>query len=269
MRKYIRGFVPIILLVGILVFAGAVFFLFKNDAPLSFIKLVSSPSPEPTIKTAYPWENKQLDKLTYKIFENKESEYATRYHKSTLELFGGSFETIQCLSPSPVRAYLSEDRYAEQISDNMVVSFIDQLKQYKFPSYDNPAQKFTRNINFLNICKQNSRYIFFFSSNGQGAYGGHGGYGPVGLAYTDSTGRLVIGPDYYDCLGLIGVTTNYAYLSCGWGDGPGGWGSIDKVSFSNETKQTIVKCETNMTQSNDNVERCYDSNQKLYYSSSK
>lgn len=268
MRQHARGFIPVVLLVGILVFAGVLFFLYKSGAFLSFIKPSLSPIPKPTIKTAYPWENRQLDMLAYKTFENKQSDYATQYHKTISELFGGSFAEIQCLRPMG-SAYLSEDRYSEQISDTKVVSLMDQLKQYKFASYDNPTQKFTRNINFLNICKQDSKYIFFFSSNGEGSFGGHGGYDPVSLAYTDSAGKLIIGPDYYDCLSLIGVTTNYAYLSCGWGDGPGGWGSVDKVSFLNKTKQTIVKCETNMTQPNDNVQRCYDSNQKLYYSSSK
>lgn len=258
------GFVPAILLIGALVLLGGVAFVVINSGwrpwKISTTNL--------TIKTAYPWENNQLDKLSYTTSEDMSGKYVTDFHRNTQQVFDSDLLPMECLSPVG-SAYLSQDGYAQQISDKTVVSLMDQLKAYKFPSSDNPSQRFTRDISYMNICKAGGRYVLFFSSNGEGVNSGHGGYDPVSLAYTDGNGGLVVSSDFSDCLKLIGITAKYAYLSCGWGDGPGGWSSIDRVSFSNSNKQTIVKCETDMEQPNDNIQRCYDSNNSLYYSSSK
>lgn len=198
-------------------------------------------------------------------------------------------------TPLPFTCLNEVENLDNRVKDDYLLGQIRKIENFRFSDeikllyedghtqIENKGERSVRTVTFLSVCKTNTHYFFLFQSYGPKVHIGGGGSEPTHFAYTDLNNNFVLieepsianksikapgeygGVPYYGCRTFYGFTENYAYYSCGGGDGPGGAGSLFQINLG--TKRIIEKdyCQFGISAADENYVSCYDENSKQYY----
>lgn len=280
-----KGFAPILIILIIAIAAIAFYFFSKYQSDIKKSTII--------MEKWYKPESKENNfPLVFKTFDTKKL-FEEGFYASETKLMGQKSEVLDCITDE--ENYVLVD-LQKRTDDKYLLSLVAKINNYEFSDeityktedgvymVENKGEKSKRDVKYLMVCKTKTNYFLTFSSFGPKVHVGGGGSEPTHFAYADLLGNITIiehpaneakritvssstNTAYFGCRQIAGANQDYAYLSCGGGDGCCSSGSIFLINLKTRQTQERAFCEHGLTEKGDQGKiSCYNYQNALYYS---
>lgn len=193
------------------------------------------------------------DPVKFSVKDVQVGTLADDFHTRSTNIFDSDLHPMECVKWLGVVDPLKIDLLFPVKS---LANFISTIQYHRFNGS-------IRDISFNTVCRSNGRYLFLISITESDTNLGDGEYPQVSFVYTSGDTFKVL-ENAGQCQDIVGISDNYAYLKCEYGDESTLRQNIRKITFSSGKSNITVSCETKFINENKSRTICTKSGVKYY-----